>query len=194
MELDDKDIEILRLLQSNGRLTHAAIGKAVGLTGPSVYARVQRLEQAGVIRGYIAALDPDKIGQGFVAFIRVSTLAVPAREGDDLFEAFVHREPCVLECYSVDGEDSYLLKVRTDSPRGLQNLLNRLRAIRNVSRTVTTIALAVVKEAGPAGPIDGAALPASVRQRSGSGDRVGAMSAPACGRSTSPGKSKRPRG
>jgi DNA-binding Lrp family transcriptional regulator len=147
-----------------------------------------------VIRGYVAALDPDKIGQGFVAFIRVSTSAVPAGKGDDAFERFVHREPCILECYSVDGEDSYLLKVRTDSPRGLQNLLNRLRAIRNVSRTVTTIALAVVKEAGPAGPIDGGALPAGVRQRGGSGDRVGVMSTPACGKSTPPGKSERPRG
>ncbi|MCL6511708.1 MAG: Lrp/AsnC family transcriptional regulator [Anaerolineae bacterium] len=167
--LDDKDIEILRLLQSNGRLTHAAIGKAVGLTGPSVYARVQRLEQAGVIRGYVAALDPAKIGQGFVAFIRVSTSAVPARKGDDAFEKFVHREPCILECYSVDGEDIYLLKVRTDSPRGLQDLLNRLRAIKNVSRTVTTIALEVVKEAGPTGPIDGKALRTSVRLAGKSG-------------------------
>lgn len=158
ISLDDIDIKILRLLQSNGRLTHAAIGKAVGLTGPSVYARVQRLEQAGVIRGYAAALDPAKIGQGFVAFIRVTTSAVPARKGDDAFERFVHREPCIVECYSVDGEDSYLLKVRTDSPRGLQDLLNRLRAIKNVSRTVTTIALETIKEAGPTGPVDGKAL------------------------------------
>lgn len=158
ISLDDIDIKILQLLQSNGRLTHAAIGKAVGLTGPSVYARVQRLEQAGVIRGYAAALDPAKIGQGFVAFIRVTTSAVPARKGDDAFERFVHREPCIVECYSVDGEDSYLLKVRTDSPRGLQDLLNRLRAIKNVSRTVTTIALETIKEAGPTGPVDGKAL------------------------------------
>ncbi|BCX04740.1 MAG: AsnC family transcriptional regulator [Candidatus Roseilinea sp.] len=160
ISLDDIDIKILQLLQSNGRLTHAAIGKSVGLTGPSVYARVQRLEQAGVIRGYAAALDPSKIGQGFVAFIRVTTSAVPARKGDETFERFVHREPRIVECYSVDGEDSYLLKVRTDSPRGLQDLLNRLRAIKNVSRTVTTIALETIKEAGPTGPVDGKVLKA----------------------------------
>lgn len=164
MQLDDIDIEILRLLQADGRRTHAAIGKAVGLTGPSVYARVQRLEQAGVIRGYIAALDPERIGQSFLAFIRVTTSAMPARKGDDAFEQFVRREPHILECYSVDGEDSYLLKVRTDSPRGLQDLLNRLRSVRNVSRTVTTIVLGRIKEAGPTAPVDGKALRASGRR------------------------------
>jgi Lrp/AsnC family leucine-responsive transcriptional regulator len=163
MELDDIDIKILQLLQADGRLSHAAIGKDVGLTGPSVYARVQRLEQAGVIRGYTAALDPHKIGQAFVAFIRVTTSGAPARKGDDTFEAFVHRESQVLEGYSVDGEDSYLLKVRTDSPHGLQDLLTRLRSIRNVSRTVTTIALDTVKEAGLTGPVDVSALSAQRR-------------------------------
>jgi Lrp/AsnC family leucine-responsive transcriptional regulator len=158
MELDDIDLKILKLLQADGRLSHAAIGKEVALTGPSVYARVQRLEQAGVIRGYMAALDPQKIGQAFVAFIRVTISGAPALKGDDTFEKFVHREPQILECYSVDGEDSYLLKVRTDSPRGLQDLLTRLRSIRNVSRTVTTIALDTIKEAGLTSPVDSKAL------------------------------------
>lgn len=154
MELDDIDIQILKLLQADGRLTHAAIGKEVGLTGPSVYARVHRLEQAGVIRGYTAALDPAQVGQGLVAFIRVTTMATPAHKGEDAFETFVRKEPQVLECYSVDGEDSYLLKTRTQSPLDLQALITRIRAVRTVSRTVTTIALDTIKEAGLTSPVD----------------------------------------
>jgi Lrp/AsnC family leucine-responsive transcriptional regulator len=154
-DLDDIDVRILNLLRGDGRITHAAIAKRVGLTGPSVYARVQRLERAGVIRGYAAVLDPHAIGQALVAFIRVTTAATPAGQGEALFERFVQKEPQVLECYGVDGEDSYVLKVRTRSTRDLQRLLARIRAIRAVSRTVTTIALDTVKEAGPTSPVDG---------------------------------------
>jgi Lrp/AsnC family leucine-responsive transcriptional regulator len=164
IELDAIDVRILGLLRADGRITHAAIAKKVGLTGPSVHARVQRLEQAGVIRSYAAVLNPDAIGQGVVAFIRVTTFGAPVRKGDDTFEAFVGREARVLECHSVDGEDSYVLKVRTDSPRGLQDLLTRLRSIRNVSRTVTTIALDTIKEAGLTSPVDGKALRAGGRR------------------------------
>jgi Lrp/AsnC family leucine-responsive transcriptional regulator len=154
MELDDVDLKILTLLHRDGRLSQAAIAKRVGMTGPSVYARVQRMEKAGVIRGYAAILDPVRIGQGLVAFIRVTTTGTPALKGEDAFESFVRREPQVLECYSVDGEDSYILKVRTSSALDLQALLTKLRAIRGVSRTVTTIALDTIKEAGLTGPID----------------------------------------
>lgn len=153
-ELDDIDVRILDLLHRDGRTTHTAIGKKVGLTGPSVYARVQRLEQAGVIRRYTAVLDPASVGQAMVAFIRVTTSA----KGEDQFERFVQKEPRVLECYSVDGEDSYVLKARTSSAQDLQDLLTCVRAIPAVSRTVTTIALQAVKEDGLTGPVNGKAL------------------------------------
>src|SRR4029450_7502562 len=60
--LDDTDLAILRALQANARATYTEIGRAVGLSAPSVHDRVQRLEQRGVIRGYRAELDPDAVG------------------------------------------------------------------------------------------------------------------------------------
>lgn len=146
MELDDTDRRILKLLQKDGRLAHAVIAKKVGLTGPSVLARVRRMEDAGVIRGYSVLLDEAAMGRPLVAFIRVTLSGVPAVKGENAFEAFVKREPAVLACYSVDGEDSYMLTVRTASTDALQVLLNQLRAIRNVSRTVTSIALGTIKD------------------------------------------------
>lgn len=146
MEMDETDRRILKLLQKDGRLAHAVIAKKVGLTGPSVLARVRRLEDAGVIRGYNVLLDQAALGRPLVAFIRVTLSGTPATKGENTFETFVRREPAVLACYSVDGEDSYMLTVRTASTDTLQDLLNRLRAIRNISRTVTSIALGCVKE------------------------------------------------
>lgn len=146
MELDEVDRKILKLLQKDGRLAHAVIAKKVGLTGPSVLARVRRMEEVGVIRGYSVLLDHAALGQPLVAFIRVTLAGTPATKGENAFEAFVKREPAVLTCHSIDGEDSYMLHVRAASTDALQSLLNQLRAIRNVSRTVTSIALGCVKE------------------------------------------------
>lgn len=143
-ELDDVDLEILRLLQADGRVTHAAIGKAVDLTGPSVYSRIKRMERDGVIRGYTTLIDPRALRQDLVALMRVGTQADDSEQQP--FETFVRNEPQVLECHDVDGEDSYVLKIRTESPQSLRRLLARIRGIPGVSRTVTSIALETVKE------------------------------------------------
>ena len=142
--MDDVDLTILRLLQADARMTHAAIGKAVGLTAPSVYARIKRMERDGIIRGYTALIDPAALGQGLVAIVRVSVTA--SADEQESFESVVGRDPQVLECHDVDGEDSYILKVRTASPQALRRLLADLRAIPSVARTVSSIALETVKD------------------------------------------------
>ena len=142
--LDETDLRILTILQADGRATHAAIGKTIGLTGPSVYSRVRRMERDGIIRGYTALIDPRTLRQDLVAHARVTTHADETEQ--EPFETFVLGEPQVLECHDVDGEDSYLLKIRTASPQSLRLLLARIRAIPGVTRTVTSIALQTVKE------------------------------------------------
>ena len=142
--LDDTDLRILTILQADGRATHAAMGKAIGLTGPSVYSRIRRMERDGIIRGYTALIDPRALQQDLVAHIRVTTHADETEQ--EPFETFVLGEPQVLECHDVDGADSYLLKVRTAAPQTLRLLLARIRAIPGVTRTVTSIALQTVKE------------------------------------------------
>ena len=157
VELDDTDLALLRLLQDDGRATHAALGKSVGMSAPSVHARIKRLEGWGVIRGYAAVVAPEYVGAGFVAFVRVLTEEGP--DGFEPFERFVEREPQILECHDVDGEDSYLLKVRTASPGALRDLLARVRRLAEVKRTLTSVGLLTVKET-PALPIFGRDGPA----------------------------------
>lgn len=144
MQLDDIDLRILDWLRKDGRASHAAIGRELGMTGPAVYARVSRLEQAGLIRGYTARVDPRATGRTLLAFVRVSTRPHP--EEYDAFEAFVIAEPRVMECHDVDGEDSYILKVRCASPEDLRALVVAIRSIPQVIRTVTSIALMTLKD------------------------------------------------
>ena len=153
MQLDDIDLKIIQLLLEDGRFSHTAIGKETGLTAPSVYSRIQRLEKEGIIQGYSALINADKIGRGLVAFVRVRTMA-SVGEGNE-FEKFILREPQVLECYDVDGEDSYILKIRTNSPQTLRSLLVRIRSMPGITHTQTSIALMTLKESATAAPLPG---------------------------------------
>src|SRR4051812_41340993 len=114
MEMDYLDREILSRLCQDGRATHAAIARELGLTGPAVYARVRRMEAAGVIRGYSAITDPAALGAPLLAIVRVTTR--PHVGDGDEFEALVKSDHRVVSCYDVDGEDSYVLIVRCAAP------------------------------------------------------------------------------
>ena len=150
MTLDDIDLKILNLLLSDGRMSHTAIGKETDLSGSSVYARVQRLEREGIIRGYAALLVPEKVGRGLAAFVRIRT-QTPGYN-DEAFESFIRQEEQIVECHDIDGEDCYILKVRTASTQSLQKLLTTIRSFPGITRTVTTIALETLKEEGTVRP------------------------------------------
>src|SRR5215471_2603493 len=150
MILDDIDLKILDLLLQDGRIAHTAIGKETDLSGPSVYGRVQRMEREGIITGYTALLAPEKVGRGLAAFVRVRT-QTPEYESA-VFERFIQEEAQIVECHDVDGEDCYLLKIRTASTQSLQRLLATIRSFPGITRTVTTIALETLKEDGTAKP------------------------------------------
>jgi Lrp/AsnC family leucine-responsive transcriptional regulator len=142
--LDEIDLKLLDLLQRNGRTSYTALGKLVGLSSASVYARVQQLEQAGVIQGYTALLDAEKLGQPVIAFVHVTTQ--PNAHEYDLFERFVVDEASIVECHDLTGDDSYILKVQTTSLDGLRDLLMRIRTLPPVTQTRTAVSLARVKD------------------------------------------------
>jgi Lrp/AsnC family transcriptional regulator, leucine-responsive regulatory protein len=142
--MDSLDLEILSLIQNDARAAHASVGERLGLTAPAVHARIKRLERAGVIRGYLTAIDPVAVNQSLLAFVRVMNNS--AGKGGPAFEEFIRQQPNILECHDVSGEDSYMLKVRTDSPASLRRLLSRIREFPGVERTVTSISLFTIKE------------------------------------------------
>lgn len=163
--LDHTDRQILDLLQRDARMTNAAIAAQVGLTGPSVFERIRKLEQRGVIRGYTVTLDSGALGRPMTAFIRI-TAAFDGRY--DAGVKAISQDPDVLECYNVAGEDCFILKTQCGSPSDLEALLGRIRSRITVLRSVTMIALSALKEHGPIhaaeSPKHNPARPARVRK------------------------------
>ncbi len=162
-QLDETDCKILDLLQRDARMTNAAIAAEVGMTAPSVFERIRKLEQRGVIRGYTVKIDPAALGKPMTAFIRI-TAAFDERY--DTGVKAISEDPEVLECYNVAGEDCFILKTKCGSPSDLEGLLGRIRSRLTVLRSVTMIALAALKENAPL-PVLPDAPKAKPRARSG---------------------------
>lgn len=145
-QLDRIGFQMLRHLVENGRISHTELGKAVGLSSSSVYNRVQHLEQSGVIQGYTALLDPQKLGYGVTAFVFVQTAANP-EEYQEVVQ-FINTSPFITEAYDVTGNAMYLLKVQARSLEELGQVLKSVRALSVVTGTETVVSLSTIRSAG----------------------------------------------
>jgi Lrp/AsnC family leucine-responsive transcriptional regulator len=143
--MEDTDRQILRLLSEDGRMSFTDLGRATGLSTSAVHQRVRRLEQRGVIRGYTAVVDAEAIGLPLTAFVSVTPLDPAAP--DDIPDRLADIAE-IEACYSVAGEENYILKVRTPTPGALEGLLFRIRNQAGVS-TRTTIVLSTSYESRP---------------------------------------------
>lgn len=144
--LDATDLEILRLLQVDGRTSNAELARQVGLTATPTLERVRRLERLGVIRRYSAHIDPAALGKGLVVFASVS-LAMHDAENVEQFEASVKRVRAVLECHHVTGEADFLLKVVVSDTREYERLLlQHLTKLPGVRQIRSSVVLSTLKE------------------------------------------------
>ncbi|MEM8706302.1 MAG: Lrp/AsnC family transcriptional regulator [Actinomycetota bacterium] len=110
MELDRTDQQIVALLQRDGRMTHAAIAEEIHLSPSACLRRVRRLEESGVISGYHAALDRERIGMGTTVFVEISLDSQHENQLDE-FEAAVVNVPEVISCHLMAGDFDYLVQV-----------------------------------------------------------------------------------
>jgi Lrp/AsnC family leucine-responsive transcriptional regulator len=136
--VDDIDRRLVGMLRANARATYAELGRLVGLSAPSVHDRVGKLESAGVITGYRAAVVPEELGLGVTAFVGV--LQSDGSEQDEIAAA-LRGLPEVESCWFLAGEESFLLMVRVADVASLEHTLGRLNRIRGVARTRTTVVL-----------------------------------------------------
>jgi len=123
---------LLHELQVNGRLSYAELGRRVGLTTPAVVERVKRMEEAGIILGYHADVDPTKVGLPITAFIRISVVG-------DVFAKIttvVGNSPEVVECHRGTGADSFIMKVHVHSVEHLESLIDRLTPYGTTSTSI----------------------------------------------------------
>lgn len=143
--MEETDRLIVEALTANGRISFTDLGKATGLSTSAVHQRVKRLEQRGVITGYAATVDLEQVGLPLTAFISIRP--IDPSQPDDSPERLRHINE-IESCYSVAGDESYILKIRVSSPNGLEALLARIRSSANVA-TRTTIVLSTPYENRP---------------------------------------------
>lgn len=138
--LDGINRKLLRLLQANARSSFSELGRAVGLSSPAVAERVRRLEEAGIITGYHAAVDPAKAGLPLLAFMRLGEVG----DRGERVVALVRELPEVLECHRVTGSDSYILKITATSIEHLEALIDRFNPYGQIT-TALVLSSAVVR-------------------------------------------------
>ena len=140
---DELDLKILRTLQQNGRTKRNVLAEEVSLSVPSVSERLKKLEDNKIIEGYFTKINRQAFGYDILAFILV--MMDSSKHYKDLLK-HVEKNPNILECYSVLGEGSHLLKVTVKNTESLEKLLSEIQTWLGVTSTKTTYVLSTLKE------------------------------------------------
>ncbi|MER5477619.1 Lrp/AsnC family transcriptional regulator [Streptomyces sp. NPDC002734] len=129
---DSTDLSILEVLQRDGRASFTELARAVSMSASAVTERVRRLEEAGVIRGYSAVVDPERLGLPILAFVRLRYPTGNYKPFHDL----VAVTPEIVEAHHVTGADCFVLKVTARSMRHLEEVTGRIGGLGSVTTSV----------------------------------------------------------
>ncbi|RMI36081.1 Lrp/AsnC family transcriptional regulator [Streptomyces triticirhizae] len=132
VSLDETDRRILDALQRNGRASYAELARAVAMSPSAVTERVRRLEESGVIAGYTAVLDPERLGLPILALVRLRYPTANYKPFHDLVDA----TPEIVEAHHVTGEDCFVVKVLARSMRHLEQIMGRVAGLGSVTTSV----------------------------------------------------------
>lgn len=141
--IDELDSKILNLIQLKGRIKRNEIAEEIGLSIPSVSERLHKLESKGIIEGYYTRLNRKSFGYDIMVFIHVSM------DSSKHYKALISKVsemPSILECHSVLGEGSHLLKAIARNTASLEKLLSEIQSWPGVTSTKTTFVLSTIKE------------------------------------------------
>lgn len=146
MNIDKKDLAILKLLQQNARFTVKEIAQQVHLSTTPVHERIKRLEESGVIRQYATLLDASKVNKGLTVICYVS-LKEHGKNAGVQFINVIRALPEVLECFSISGEFDFLLKVVCEDMNAYYDFhVNTLSEIKNVGHVQSVFVMGVIKD------------------------------------------------
>lgn len=143
--LDDKDIQLLRLLQKNAKLTVKELAKEINLSPSPAFERIKRLEQDGYVKKYSAVLDAEKLNRGFTVFCQIKLKIHDRSVGYDFVKEILEIEE-VAECYNISGDFDFLLKVQVRDMKHYQDFVfNKLGSVDSIGSTHSTFVMAEVK-------------------------------------------------
>src|ERR1041384_5149535 len=162
--IDDIDAKLLALMQENAKISNAEMARRVDMAPSGVLERVRKLEERGIIKGYIPQLNSKALGYGLLAFIFVKT---DEMAGEHVTALRIAQIPEVQEVHHIAGEDCYIVKVRAPDTEALGRLLReKIGGIPAIKSTRTTIVLETVKE-GMALPINAPADMPQLAEKTG---------------------------
>ena len=145
VKIDKVDLQILRTLQGNARLTLKELAAQVSLSSTPVFERLKRLENEGYIKKYIAILDAEKLNQGFIVFCNVKLSRINQEIATE-FTRIIQDIPEVTECYNISGSFDYLLKIHAPNMKYYQEfILNVLGTIDSLGSLRSTFVMDEVK-------------------------------------------------
>ena len=143
--LDSTDLQILRALQDNARLTTKELAARVNLSTTPVFERMKRLEKEGFIKKYVAVLDAEKLGRGFTVFCSVKLKQMAQSVARD-FISVIRDVPQVAECYNISGEYDYLLKIQAPDMKYYNEfIINVLGNIDAIGSTLSSFVMNEIK-------------------------------------------------
>jgi len=146
LAFDEIDIAILRELQANSKITNATLSERVGISPPSTLERVKKLENLGVIRGYVALLDPGLVNQAVVAIVHVAI----KEHSTEMLETAKQRLTSfdeVQACWYCAGEEDFILKVRVEDMAHFEQFISRkLASVRGISKLRSAFVLSTIKD------------------------------------------------
>ena len=144
--MDEIDVQILKMLQQDGRASHEEIGRQLNLSRPAIHQRVKKMESEGVIKRYRALIDWRKLGQDINVFIYVKMNSGKSQEtAQKILEIRIPRTD-VEEGYRVAGEWCLVFKVRSDTPQHISDFLDALWAVGGVAESSTIFILSPILE------------------------------------------------
>ena len=144
-DLDQTDLKLLELLQQNGKLTTKEVANKVNLSPTPVYERIRRLEREGIIKKYVALVEPEKIGKGLIVFCDI-TLKEHSKDIGHQFVQDIMSSNYVCECYNISGDYDFRLKVMVRDMKHYQDfVLNDLGSIKNIGSAHSTFVMGVIK-------------------------------------------------
>jgi len=137
------DLKILNRLQENGRIKRSELSNEVGLSLPSLSDRIRKLESKGVIEGYYAKLNKKSFDYDLMALISV---VMDSSKNYKKLISHVKKHDEIIECYSVLGEGSHMLKIVVKNREALEKFLAKIQSWTGVTRTITSFVLSTIKE------------------------------------------------
>lgn len=144
-KLDKIDLQILRALQENARLTTKELAAKVSLSSTPVFERLKRLETNGYIKKYIAVLDAEKLNQGFMVFCKIKMERMSYDIASE-FSEVISNIPEVTECYNISGSFDYLLKIYASDMKHYQSfILNVLGRIEHLAALESVFVMDIIK-------------------------------------------------